>query len=88
MQACKAVHVHTLHSSHSIMDPPSSFLAPHTQLTSQPSLMALFLEKCSLSCMPSSSSSTSHQQAPWVIPMTETILTSLHKVSARTTHVS
>ena len=51
MSACKAVHAHTLHSSHSIMEPPSSFLAPHTQLTSQPSLKALFLEKCSLFCM-------------------------------------
>lgn len=35
---------HTLHSSHSIMGRPSSFFAPHTHFTTQPSLKALLVE--------------------------------------------
>ncbi len=34
----------TLHSSHSIIGRPSSFLTPHTHLTTQPSEKALFVE--------------------------------------------
>ena len=70
-QACEAVYVRTLHSSHSIMGLPSSLLAPHTHLTNQPSLKALFVEKWSPSCVRHSAHHPVIDRLPGMTPMTE-----------------